>query len=91
MEVRLSPGLVESINLEVNKTQPKKSLPSAAATIAWLTNIGGLISEYLPQFLAVLKALSAVTATQPTIAEFFAQGNAMFNPAGKPAPAPIVK
>jgi hypothetical protein len=81
--LKLPNYLIEDINLEVARTNPKSLSPTSA--ISWLLNAGALISKWLPDFIKALQALQTLT-TEPTLAEFAAKLNELFNPVVVPAP-----
>jgi hypothetical protein len=80
-------------NIEEARLKKGVATPAqvAASAVSWFSNVGGLISQYLPGILEVAAQIAAKgTPALPTIAEFFAEGNLIFNGAAKPAPAPVV-
>jgi hypothetical protein len=80
-------------NIEEARLKKGVATPAqvAASAVSWFSNIGALLSKYLPDFLEVAAQIAAKgVVTMPTIAEFFAEGNLIFNGTGKPAPAPVV-
>jgi hypothetical protein len=98
--LKLDDHTVNAINQTIGRhnieeARAKKGVASpaqvAASAVTWFTNIGGLLSKYLPGLLEVAAQIAAKGApAMPTIAEFFAEGNLIFNGTGKPGPAPVV-
>ena len=80
-KVALNPQAIGEINAACR--EHNKSL-SPGAVVGWLATAGTLLSDYLPDFLEVLKALSAVTGTKPSVAMFFRKGAEMFQDSPEP-------
>lgn len=81
LKCHLNPQAVSEINAACR--EHSKSL-SPGTVVGWLSSAGSIISEYLPDFLQVLAALSTVTGTKPTVAMFFRKGAEMFQDSPEP-------
>ena len=80
-------------NIEEARAKKGVATPGqvAASAVSWFSNIGGLLSKYLPGLLEVAAQIAAKGgAGVPTIGEFFAEGNLIFNGTAKPTPTPVV-
>jgi hypothetical protein len=80
-KAQLNPQAIGEINAAMR--EHSKSL-SPGTVVGWLSTAGTLLSEYLPDFLEVLKALSSVSGTKPSVAMFFRKGAEMFQDSPEP-------
>lgn len=91
--IKLSDHAINEINDTVGKSiqdearAHRGAVPGIASLASWFSEYGGLLSQYLPSLIQLGRELAAKGGGVPTIGEFFAAGNAIFNPA--PAPAPV--
>jgi hypothetical protein len=75
-EMILSGSVVDEINALFNRHL--EELQATYVSPAWMSNIGGLISEYLGGMLKVFTVLAIAGSGKPTFAEFLAKGTEMF-------------